>query len=160
MFQALEEVVRSAGKLSLTLRMEGDQMVVVAIPQPEGKVEETALRQPLVLTGTPADLDAGFAETVLSYANARRTLGEQVATTVEILQAAEKTQAGKAQKSLSKTAKAALPAPSKAAASNPDPDGDGEDEVEEDEQGEGESSSANVPSDAGKPAGTDLSSLL
>jgi len=58
MFQVLEQLVRSAGKLTMTLSMDGDQMVVVAIPQADGKGKdnEVALRHPLVLTAVSSPI--------------------------------------------------------------------------------------------------------
>jgi PRTRC genetic system protein E len=162
MFQVLEQLVRATGKLAITLRMDGDQMVVVSIPQTDGKDKEAALRQPLVLTGSPAELDAGFAEALASYAGARRSLVEQVAATTAIIEAAEKDQAGKAKKTLARGSKPALPAPSKGSTSNGEP----EDEDNEADEG-GDSSGATVQSSpaagaavTGKPAGTDMTSLL
>lgn len=162
MFQVLEQLVRSTGKLSVTLRMDGDQMVVVAIPQTDGKDKEAALRQPLVLTGMPAELDAGFAEALVSYAGARRSLVEQVAATTAIIQAAEQDQAGKAKKTIAKNSKPALPAPSKASTSNGEPeDEDNEAEVGgNSSEAAGQSSPAAEVTAAAKRAGTDMNSLL
>lgn len=162
MFQVIEQLVRSAGKLSMTLRMDGDQMVIVAIPQADSKDKEAALRQPLVLTGLPAELDAGFADALTSYAGARRSLVEQVAATTAIIEAAEKDQAGKAKKTIAKNSKPALPAPSKASTSSEDPE-DEDTETREDgnssEAAEQSSTAANATA-TGKPAGTDMNSLL
>ena len=162
MFQALEQLVRSAGKLLVTLRMDGEQMVVVAVPQTDGKDKEAALRQPLVLTGSPAELDAGFADALASYAGARLSLVEQVAATTAIIEAAEQDQAGKAKKTIAKNSRLALPAPSKASTSK----GESEDEDSEAEEGGDSSESAGLSSSAAdvaateRPAGTDMSSLL
>lgn len=109
MFQQLEALVRETGKVTLMMKMAGDQMSVVVMPCADSK--EAALRQPLVLTATPAELDAGFVQALQSFEGAHRSLAEQVSATTEILQAAEKSQAGKAQKALSKGSKPALPAP-------------------------------------------------
>lgn len=158
MFQVLEALVRSSGKLGLSLKMDGDQMVVVLIPQ--GDAKESALRQPLVLTATPAELDAGFAESVVAYSGARRSLEDQVAATTAILSAAEKEQAGKAQKTL-KGPKRALPAPSKAnpSASDDDTENDESDTEAGDSQTPGSSGSTEA-SVSGPLSGTDMSSLL
>jgi PRTRC genetic system protein E len=159
MFQVLEQLVRSAGKLSMTLRMDGDQMVIVAIPQADGKDKEAALRQPLVLTGSPAELDAGFAEALTSYAGARRSLAEQVAATTAIIEAAEKSQAGKAQKAIAKGSKSAAPKASTPAGS---PEGEGDESEDSNDRSE-EPGQSGPPADAtatGRPTGTDMSSLL
>lgn len=124
MFQQLEALVRETGKVTLMMKITGDQMSVVVMPCADSK--EAALRQPLVLTATPAELDEGFVQALRSFEGAHRSLAEQVSATTEILQAAEKSQAGKAQKALSKGSKPALPAP----ATNGD---DSEDEDDRDD---------------------------
>lgn len=153
MFQQLEPLVRATGKVTLTLKIVGDQMAVVVMPGNDSK--EAALAQPLILTATPAELDEGFVESLGRFEGARRSLAEQVSVTTEILQAAEKSQVGKAQKALTKGSKAALPAPEN------EPD-DSEDETSEDGDASRESSDDASPSaPAASSAGqTDLLSLL
>lgn len=153
MFQALEALTREVGKVSLSLTVKDDTMVVVVIPQGESK--ETTLRQPLVLTGSPAELEAGFVEAVQLFSTAHRSLTEQVAATTAILQASEKSQAGKAQKALQKRSTPALAAPAKGAGS----DGDEEDADETADESTGATSLAGAAAES-KPAGTDLQSLL
>lgn len=162
MFQILEALVRANSKLNLSLRMDGDQMVVVVVPMGEGK--DAALRQPLIITGLPVELDAGFVEAVQSYSVAHRSLSEQVEVTTAILQEAEKSQADKGQKALQKKATPALPAPSK---SKPGPDdsdeGDDEDSGTVSDAGGTQvtDSSATATSPAPDASeGTDLQSLL
>lgn len=160
MFQQLEAFVRETGKVTLTLKMTGDQMAVVVMPCGDSK--EAALRQPLILTATPAELDEGFAQSLQTYEGAHRSLAEQVSATTEILKAAEQSQAGKAIKALSKGSK---PAPS-ASGSNSD-DGDDSDDGDESEAGEGSAAPASSAAGTAKaePAAagdgkTDLFSLL
>jgi PRTRC genetic system protein E len=161
MFQQLEALVRASGKLQLTLKMDNDRMAVVVVPQGEGK--EAALRQPLVLTATAAELDEGFAAAVLSYSSVHASLSDQVAATTAILQEAEKSQASKAQKSLAQGGKTG---PAKAGQSNASSEGDGAEEDDTDNDDDNQSASASAapsgaaPVDAGKPSGTDLLSLL
>ncbi|MBB2984276.1 PRTRC genetic system protein E [Paraburkholderia tropica] len=157
MFQQLEAFVRETGKVTLTIKMTGAQMSVVVVPCGDSK--EAALRQPLVLTATPAELDEGFAQALHSFEGAHRSLAEQVSATTEILQAAEKSQAGKAHKALSKGSKAALPAP----ASQPD----GEDDDADDAGERGDVPAGGAPADPADPAAkaggdgkTDLFALL
>ncbi|OLL27193.1 hypothetical protein BTH42_34080 [Burkholderia sp. SRS-W-2-2016] len=156
MFQQLEALVRASGKLQLTLKMDNDRMAVVVVPQGEGK--DAALRQPLVLTGTAAELDEGFGAAIGSYSTAHASLTEQVAATTAILQEAEKNQATKAQKSLAKGSKTA---PAKAGQSNASSEGDetGNDDDEQSASASAAPASA-TPVDAGKSSGTDLLSLL
>lgn len=153
MFQQLEAFVRETGKVTLTMKMAGDQMSVVVVPCGDSK--EAALRQPLVLTATPAELDEGFVQALQTFEGAHRSLAEQVSATTEILQAAEKSQVGKAQKALSKGSKPALPTP---ASNDEDDDGDDPDE-------QASAHGSNVAQSATEPAApadgkSDLFSLL
>src|SRR6185437_10933882 len=86
--------------------------------------KEAVLRQPLVLNGLAVELDEGFAAAVQSFSTAHRSLDEQVAATTAILQAAEKSQAGKAQKALAKGGKKATPASSGESGEDDDDDDD------------------------------------
>ncbi|MEK6418042.1 MAG: PRTRC system protein E [Burkholderia gladioli] len=157
MFQQLEAFVRETGKVTLTIKMAGEQMSVVVVPCGDSK--EAALRQPLVLTATPAELDEGFVQALQSFEGAHRSLAEQVSATTEILQAAEKSQAGKAHKALSKGSKAGLPAP----ASQPDGEGDDADAADDTSES-GDVPAAGAPADPAAKAGgdgkTDLFALL
>ncbi|AOK42507.1 TPA: PRTRC system protein E [Burkholderia vietnamiensis] len=147
MFQALEPLIRSAGKLTMTLVMDADNVVVFLTPQ-GGK--DATLRQPLILKATPAELDEGFAEAITSYSTAHKSLEEQVAVTNAILDAHKATQVTKAQKAL-KGPKASTTA----AASDADAGDDNED------GGDQPASSASpAPVAESKPAGTDLLSLI
>ena len=156
MFQQLETLVRATGKLQLTLKMDNDRMAVVVVPQGDGK--EAALRQPLVLTATPAELDEGFAAAVSSYASVHASLSEQVAATTAILQEAEKSLVSTARKSLSKGGKAA--------AKDRQTDGGDDDEVDGADGSVDMSTSATetresaAPADANQQSGTDLFSLI
>ena len=120
MFQQLEAFVRETGKVTLTLKIAGDQMSVVVVPGGDSK--EAALRQPMVLSATSAELDEGFAQALQRFEAAHRSLAEQVSATAEILQAAEKSQAGKAQKALATGSKPAIPAPASTNAESDDSD--------------------------------------
>jgi PRTRC genetic system protein E len=158
MFQIVEPMVRAVGKLSLSLKMDGEKMVVVVMPQ--GDVKEPALRQPLILTGSPAELDAGFTAAMGSFTAVHRSLDEQVAATAAILQAAEKSQAGKAQKASSKGTTAGT---KKASPASADESAEDEDDGET-EASDSHSDATAQTSDAVQPAtatgGTDLLSLL
>ncbi|MEQ0776557.1 PRTRC system protein E [Paraburkholderia tropica] len=156
MFQQLEALVRETGKVTLMMKMAGDQMSVVVMPCADSK--EAALRQPLVLTATPAELDAGFVQALQSFEGAHRSLAEQVSATTEILQAAEKSQAGKAQKALSKGSKQVLPAPKGVS----DDDADDADDTEggDDTTDSTQASDTPPPAEAGGDGKTDLFALL
>ena len=154
MFQQLEAILRETGKVTLTLKMAGDQMAVVVMPCGDSK--EAALRQPLVLTALPAELDDGFVAALQSFHGAHRSLAEQVSATNEILQAAEQSQAGKAQKALSKGLKAALPTPASV------PEGDDEQSSGDDSDPAEKPATAAAATEPAAPADgkTDLFELL
>jgi len=148
MFQALEPLIRSAGKLTLSLAMDGDNVVVFLTPQ-GGK--DATLRQPLILNATAAELDEGFAAAVTSYSTAHKSLEEQVAATNAILDEQKATQVTKAQKALIKGSKV----PTAGAASGA--------QDEDDDNDDGTQPTPSAPQACvaeSKPAGTDLASLL
>ena len=109
MFVAIEPLLRNCTKLTLSLQMKGDEMVVCVMPQ--GTAKDAAMLQPLALTAPAAELDAGFADALAAYTGAHASLAEQVAATTAILEAAKTTQVSKATKTLAKgSSKPASPA--------------------------------------------------
>jgi PRTRC genetic system protein E len=161
MFAALEPLLQSCGTLKLTLKMKGDEMVVFVMP--EGEAKDATLRQPLVMTASAAELDAGFVDHLTTYSGAHASLAEQVAATTAILGEAQKTQVTKATKALAgKGARAALPAPGKpsASASGSDDDDDTDSsDSDSDSKPAVEAVSAPAPA-AAVASGTDLTSLF
>ncbi|MBB4518225.1 PRTRC genetic system protein E [Paraburkholderia fungorum] len=157
MFQQLEALVRSSGKVVMTLQASGDQLAVFVVPH---GATDPALRQPLVLTATAIELDEGFANALLTYAGSHKSLEEQVAVTAAILDEAKKSQVGKAQKALQGSSKKAQPAP----ASNSAADEDESEDEDEDEAQASDSTpalaTAAPASASSEPKGTDLLSLL
>lgn len=124
-----------ASNIAVNLMVTGteDKMTVTVIPKPaktgEGK---EALSQPLVLTGSAAELDAEFATLLGRFDNSRKSLIEQFEATEAVLEAAKKASAEKAAKGVTKAAAKASTKGATAAAANPDGGGegnmDGEDE--------------------------------
>ncbi|WP_175773010.1 PRTRC system protein E [Paraburkholderia phenazinium] len=155
MFQQLEAFVRETGKVTLTLKMTGDLMAVVVMPAGDSK--EAALRQPMVLTATPAEFDEGFAQSLQTYETAHRSLAEQVSATTEILKAAERSHAGNALKVLSKGSKPALSAPASRSDDDEDANEAGEDSTAPTTSASGAAKA--VPAAAGDGK-TDLFALL
>ncbi|TDN59056.1 PRTRC system protein E [Paraburkholderia sp. BL10I2N1] len=151
MFQQLEALVRASGKLQLTLKMDSDRMAVVVVPSGEGK--EAALRQPLILSGTPAELDEGFIEAIRSYSAAHASLSEQVSVTAAILQEAEKSLSSKAQKALK-----GPKAPAKEATGPVE--GDDDDDDADDTRSEASAPSTTPEPAAENSSGTDLFALI
>jgi len=153
MFQQLEALVRAAGKVVLTLQASGDQLSVFVVPQ---GASNPALRQPLMLTATAAELDEGFANALLTYTGSHKSLEEQVAVTTAILDEAKKAQVGKAQKTLQGGSKKALSAPASNSTAGEDEDAD-----DDDAQASDSTPAETAPAAAStEPKGTDLLSLL
>ncbi|AME28594.1 PRTRC system protein E [Burkholderia sp. PAMC 26561] len=156
MFVSLEPLLRSCTKLTLSLQMKGDDVVVFV--KPEGSAKDVAMLQPLVLTASAAELDAGFADALAAYTGVRASLADQVAATTAILEAAQTTQVSKATKAL--TGGKVKPA----AAAKPSFDNES-DEDEADDNAEGEQSTAttaatSTAAPAVEKSGTDLTSLF
>jgi PRTRC genetic system protein E len=154
MFVSIEPLLRSCTKLTLSLQMKGNDVVVFV--KPEGSVNDAAMLQPLVLTASAAELDAGFADALAGYTGVRASLADQIAATTAILEAAQKTQVTKATKALSNGK--AKTADSAAVVSSDDDD-------DQDANAEGEHSTASTtPLPSAAPAveksGTDLTSLF
>lgn len=108
MFQLLQKILGSDN--SLTLHLEGNSdgtITVTVMPRGEG-----ALAQPLALTGTVEELDAGFFEQLSTFVTRRQGLAEQLEATAAVLAAAEQESSKKAAKAISKASK---PATSKSA---------------------------------------------
>ncbi|WP_250441958.1 PRTRC system protein E [Caballeronia sp. AZ1_KS37] len=161
MFAAIEPLLRHCTKLTLSLQMKGDEMVVCVMPQ--GTAKDAAMLQPLALTAMAAELDAGFVDALAAYTGAHASLAEQVAATTAILEAAKTTQVSKATKTLAKGgSKPALPAPGR---STTDADND-DDDASDDAQGQSTAPTASSASTAAEasaePAntGTNLASLF
>jgi len=153
MFVSIEPLLRSCTKLTLSLRMKGTDVVVFV--KPEGSVNDAAMLQPLVLTASAAELDAGFADALAGYTGVRASLADQIAATTAILEAAQKTQVTKATKALSNGK--ARTADFAAVVSSDDDD--------QDANAEGEQSTASTTplpsaSPAAEKSGTDLTSLF
>ncbi len=100
--------------------------MVVVPKHSEGGKDVSALAMPLGLTAAPEELDAGFAQAVLSYSTHRASLDEQVAATNEVIEAAKAASVKKGAEAVTKagakpTQRAAAP---KAAAGDDDADDD------------------------------------
>ncbi|AAP86060.1 ParB-related ThiF-related cassette protein E domain-containing protein (plasmid) [Cupriavidus necator H16] len=146
MFTELVPLVRASDKVVVTLSMHGDVMSVVVLPVIKNAAD-AALTSPLVLSATPADLDAEFAAAVTSVSESHRSLAEQAEATKSILDAAKSTQSSNATKAL---AKAASPSASESESASDD-DADADDAAQ---------TEADAKVSAPSSVGTDLASLL
>lgn len=104
MFQVLSQLLASSSSVELFVTGDSENLTVTVIPKVTD-AKEAALKTPLSLTGTPAELDEGFAQALATYVTARKSLADQVAQTAAILDAAKKQEAAKAVKSAPKAAK-------------------------------------------------------
>ncbi|MFS8979141.1 PRTRC system protein E [Cupriavidus necator] len=146
MFTELAPLVRASDKMVVTLSMQGDVMSVIVLPVIKNAAD-AALTSPLVLSATPAELDAEFAAAVTSVSESHRSLAEQAEATKSILDAAKSTQSSKATKAL---AQAASPSASESEIAS-------DDDAESDDAAQAE---ADAKVTAPSSAGTDLASLL
>lgn len=161
MFAAIEPLLRHCTKLTLSLQMKGDEMVVCVMPQ--GTAKDAAMLQPLALTAMAAELDAGFVDALAAYTGAHASLAEQVAATTAILEAAKTTQVSKATKTLAKGgSKTALPAPGRSSTDADNDDDDAGDDTEGQSTAPTASSASSASEASAEPAstGTNLASLF
>lgn len=105
-----EELFALASHATLTLIVSADaasgRMTVSVIPKPKDDNGEAALRQPLSLTATPQEFDAGFLDALRDYREVRASLADQAAATKEVLEAAKSASVKKASEAASKPATA------------------------------------------------------
>lgn len=97
MFVKLKDLLASCQSISLFVTAEGEVMTVTVIPKPKCE-SEAALKTPLNLVGSAADLEAGFVEAIGTYAQAHTSLADQVAQTAKLLESAKTQSAAKAVK--------------------------------------------------------------
>lgn len=110
-----EELFALACSATLTMTVSADEksgrLTVNVIPKPRQDAGEPALAQPLSLTATPQEFDAGFIDALRGYREVRRSLAQQAEATKEVIEAAK---AASVKKASDATAKAAAPNPSAA----------------------------------------------
>jgi PRTRC genetic system protein E len=114
MFVPLQQLLSQSPSLSLSITGQGNNLTVVVMPKPTAG-DSAALAQPLRLTGTAEELDAGFVEALTQFSTARLSVVEQVEATKAVLEAGRKESAAKASSAIRKAGKpstASAPAPS------------------------------------------------
>lgn len=113
MFEALKPLVATT-TVKMEISAEGDGMMRVIV-KPEAKEGVVpALKQPLLLKGTPRELDEGFLEHLSRYTRARTGLESNLDSVEKLIAAANKDANTKATKALGGEA-AKSPAPEKGA---------------------------------------------
>lgn len=131
MFQALMPLLLQCKSLDVKIvATSEDALTVIVLPLPKDGQKEAALRTPIKLEGTVAELDAGFTNAIGTLAASRASLIDSVETMQVVIDAAKKDVEAKTVKAVQgngkgKGTKPALPAPSVATASTtPDEDAD------------------------------------
>lgn len=129
-----EELFALACSATLTMTVSADEktgrLTVNVIPKPKQQAGEPALAQPLSLTATPQEFDAGFIEALRGYRDVRQSLAQQAEATNEVIEAAKAASVKKASEATAKASSVKPAAPVKPAASAPaaqPPVGDDED---------------------------------
>lgn len=156
-FQEMATLVRTCEKVVLTITPQGDSLTVFVAPVVKNATDP-ALATPMVLTGTPLELDESFTAAMQSVVAARVELVDQIEATASILKAATAKQSNKATKALAKAGKAGGEASSE--------DGDGDDNGEANSTSSEVASTSNaagdavVPAAVAKPTGTNLADLI
>ena len=151
LFSTLQSLLSPGASLKLEVTMNDDATLSIIVC-PKGNTG--ALSQPLVLTATAEEMDAGFIDVLQQYQKARQSLQEQVEATTAVLDAAKKSEEKKAVKAL--TSKPAPAVKEKITAKSSENDDDGDDLEDHDEASENTSTSGTAPS---APAGN-LSNLF
>lgn len=106
----------NAGNLSVT---------VIPLLGKDGEKVDAALKTPLNLVGTPAELDAEFAQLIATFTEGRKSLAEQLEAATTIMEAAKKASAASTAKAAGKAAAKQVATPAVSA--------DSEDEESEDD---------------------------
>lgn len=122
-----EELFALACSATLTMTVSADEksgrLTVNVIPKAKPDAGEPALAQPLSLTATPQEFDAGFIDALRGYREVRSSLAQQAEATKEVIEAAKAASVKKASEATTNAAKVsakpvpAKPAPAAAAAS-------------------------------------------
>lgn len=149
-FQKLADLAAESTKgimLLVTTSTEG-QLSVSVLPQGTFDANKTALANPLQLVGTPAELDAEFANAIDQFTNARKSLSEQLADSLAILEAAKKVSADKAKTALA-TKKPVLNVKPKASSTTSSSTAD-DDDTDADDTGQDNASDETVDVAPGK----------
>ena len=149
-----EELFALACSATLTMAVSADEksgrLTVNVIPKPRQDAGEAALAQPLSLTATPQEFDAGFIEALRGYREVRQSLAQQAEATKEVIEAAKAASVKKASDATVKAgaAKAAVAKP--APATTAPVSGDGVDEEEEDAVPTATAGAATAPAAGGE----------
>ena len=141
LFSTLQSLLSPGASLKLDVTMNDDATLSIIVC-PKGNTG--ALSQPLVLTATAEEMDAGFIDVLQQYQKARQSLQEQVEATTAVLDAAKKSEEKKAVKALTSKPSPAVKEKVTPKSSDNDDDGDGLDD--HGDEAENASTSGTAPS--------------
>ncbi|MFT4192095.1 MAG: PRTRC system protein E [Comamonas sp.] len=120
-----EELYALALNATLTMTVSADEksgrLTVNVIPKPRADAGEPALAQPLSLTATPQEFDAGFIDALCGYRETRLSLAQQAEATKEVIEAAKAVCVKKASEAAAKASAAKAAAKTAPAASSSTP---------------------------------------
>ncbi len=154
-FQEMATLVRTCEKVVLTITPQGDSLTVFVAPVVKNATDP-ALATPMVLTGTPLELDEIFTAAMQSVVAARVELVDQIEATASILKAATAKQSNKATKALAKAGKAG----GEASSADGDDNGEANSTSSEVASTSNAAGDAVVPAAVVKPTGTNLADLI
>lgn len=101
LFKSLHALAKSTQIFCTITSVEDDQLKVIVMPKQARDGENPALSTPLVLTGTPEELDEQFASVLSSYTTSRTSLAESLSASQTIMDAAKKEATDTAAKTVS-----------------------------------------------------------
>jgi PRTRC genetic system protein E len=117
-----EQLYALATHATLTMIVSADEqtgrLTVNVIPKPRKDADEPALAQPLSLTATPQEFDAGFIDALSGYRETRLNLAQQAEATKAVLEAARAASVKKASQAAAKANTAKTTVAAKPAAGN------------------------------------------
>lgn len=97
LFKQLHALATQSEGLVFSVIAAEDKLTVAVMPKSrDAKAAENGLLTPMVLTGTPEELDAEFVQCLSEFNGQRRTLVEQLASAKSALDAAQKKSTAKA----------------------------------------------------------------
>ncbi|MHB1678660.1 MAG: PRTRC system protein E [Sulfuriferula sp.] len=128
MFAELKPLLDNCSSVTIVLAAGSDDTLSVTVIPKAKDSQNAVLSTPLALTGTMAELDAGFAGLVTGFAATRTSLTEQLEATQTILEAAKQESAKSAVTGKKKPSSKSSPTPSSCCTGDDDDDDGGNDD--------------------------------
>lgn len=125
MFVQIDDLLCEGEEWTIKVKKGSNGRLKITVLPPKAGAKLDAMSSPLMLSGTPVELDEGLAQAITTFGTSRKSLAEQVATTTAILDSEKEAQSKKAVKALKKPTDAG----SGVASDSSSPDDDDIDEV-------------------------------